>query len=139
MFSFLILNAIQMCICDNEMLLSQPCSWYHASTKSRRAQHSRNYVSSHWLLLLCQFLTNNQLTPIWWNPDFTICVWLSLATWQFLFVWYLFLFFNVKLFFSLIIIIFFEFNNFASNITNEIFLLVPFIYISSFWLLLMVV
>ena len=139
MFCFLILNAFQMCICDNEMLLSQPCSWYHASTKSRRAQHSRNYVSSHWLLLLCQFLTNNQLTPIWWNLDFTICVWLSLATWQFLFVWYLFLFFNVKLFFFFFFFFFFEFNNFESNITNEIFLLVPFIYISSFWLLLMAV
>ena len=139
MFCFLILNAFQMCICDNEMLLSQPCSWYHAFTKSRRAQHSRNYVSSHWLLLLCQFLTNNQLTPIWWNPDFTICVWLSLATWQFLFVWYLFLFFNVKLFFFFFFFFFFEFNNFESNITNEIFLLVPFIYISSFWLLLMAV
>ena len=99
LFWYLILNASQTCICDNEMLLSQPCCWYHASTRSRRAQRSQDYVSSHWLLLLCQYLTNNQLTPIWWNPDFTICIWLSLATWQFLFVWYLFLFFNVKLFF----------------------------------------
>ena len=136
MFWFLILNATQMCICDNEMLLSQPCSWYHASTRSRRAQHSRDKVSSHRLLLLFQYLTNNQLTPIWWNPDFTICIWLSLATWQFLFVWYLFLFFNVKLFFFFFLFLF-EFNNFTSNITNEIFLLVPLIYISSFWRLLM--
>ena len=157
MFWFLILNVSQTCICDNEMLLSQPCSWYHASTRSRRAQHSQDswyhastksrraqhgqdYVSSHWLLLLCQYLTSNQLTPIWWNPDFTICIWLSPATWQFLFVWYLFLFFNVKLFFLFLFFFFFfffEFNNFASNMTNEIFLLVPLIYISSFWRLLM--
>ena len=130
MFWYLILNASQTCICDNEMLLSQPCSWYHASTRSRRAQHSHDCVSSHWLLLLCQYLTNYQLTPIWWNPDFTICI------------WYLFLFFNVKLFFLFLFFFFFfffEFNNFASNMTNEIFLLVPFIYISSFWLLLMAV
>ena len=152
MFWYLILNASQTCICDNEMLLSQACSWYHASTrsrraqhsqdswyhastKSRRAQHSQDYVSSHWLLLLYQYLTNNQLTPIWWNPDFTICIWLSPATWQFLFVWYLFLFFNVKLFFfsflnSIILHLIWQMRSFSWF---------TFIYISSFWLLLMVV
>ena len=114
MFWFLILNASQTCICDNEMLLSRPYSWHHASTKSRRAQHSRDYVSSHWLLLFHQYLTNKELTPIWWNPDFTICIWLSLATWQCLIVWYLFLLFNVNCSF------FFSFSFLNSIILNLI-------------------
>ena len=73
----------------------------------------------------------------------TIWIFLSLASWQFLFVWYLFLFLDVRLFFLFFSFIF-EFNNFAcnffeKNMTNEIFLLVPFIYASSFWLMLMAV